>query len=102
MRRLDYFANPNRFMRLSAALLPWMAGLTVILIAVGLYLGLFVAPADYQQGESVRIMYVHVHAASRDDCQACFNVSPSKQSTRSGRPITISRRRSALIPIIAG
>jgi heme exporter protein C len=54
------FANPARFMRLSGAVLPWMAGLTVLLIGAGLYLSLFSSPADYQQGESVRIMYVHV------------------------------------------
>ncbi|MEE8273492.1 MAG: cytochrome c biogenesis protein CcsA, partial [Alphaproteobacteria bacterium] len=57
------FANPTRFMRYSAVMLPWAAALAVGLIAAGLYLGLFVAPADYQQGESVRIMYVHVPAA---------------------------------------
>ncbi len=56
-------ANPTRFMRYSAVLLPWAAALSVGLIAAGLYLGLFAAPADYQQGESVRIMYVHVPAA---------------------------------------
>ncbi|HEB79509.1 MAG TPA: heme ABC transporter permease [Rhodospirillales bacterium] len=54
------FANPARFMRLSGVLLPWMAGAAIILVAAGLYMGLFVAPADFQQGESVRIMYVHV------------------------------------------
>ncbi|TQV79658.1 heme ABC transporter permease [Denitrobaculum tricleocarpae] len=59
----DYFANPARFLRLANAVLPWCVGATVILLASGLYLGLFVAPADYQQGESVRIMYVHVPAA---------------------------------------
>ncbi len=59
----DYFANPARFLRLAKAVLPWCVGATVILLALGLYLGLFVAPADYQQGESVRIMYVHVPAA---------------------------------------
>ena len=57
------FANPNRFLRLAAPVQPWMAGLTIVLAAAGLYLGLFVAPADYQQGESVRIMYVHVPSA---------------------------------------
>jgi heme exporter protein C len=57
------FANPARFMRYSAALLPWCGGLAALLIAVGLYGALFVAPADYQQGEAVRIMYVHVPAA---------------------------------------
>lgn len=60
---LQRFANPNRFMRLSAAVLPWSAGLTLILLVPGLYLGLFVAPPDYIQGESARIMYVHVPAA---------------------------------------
>ncbi|MFT4563517.1 MAG: heme exporter protein C, partial [Gammaproteobacteria bacterium] len=42
---------------------PWLTGLCVLLFAVGLYTGLFVAPADYQQGESFRIIYVHVPAA---------------------------------------
>ncbi len=60
---IQRFANPNRFMRLSAAVVPWMAGATVIFGTAGLYLGLFQAPPDYQQGESVRIMYVHVPAA---------------------------------------
>lgn len=63
MIRLDYLANPARFMRFSAALLPWAAGLTVVLLAAGLYMGLVRAPADYQQGESVRIIYVHVPSA---------------------------------------
>jgi heme exporter protein C len=53
----------TRFMRLSAAALPWLGWLTAILLAVGLVLALFVAPPDYQQGESVRIMFVHVPAA---------------------------------------
>ncbi len=57
------FANPARFMRLSAALLPWCAALAVLTIGAGLVLALFEAPADYQQGEAVRIMYVHVPAA---------------------------------------
>ena len=57
------FANPGRFLRLAAAVLPWTGGLTVVCLAVGLYLSLFVAPPDYQQGESVRIMYVHVPSA---------------------------------------
>jgi heme exporter protein C len=57
------FANPARFMRLSAAVLPWSAGVTVIALLAGLYWGLVAAPADYQQGDSVRIMFVHVPAA---------------------------------------
>ena len=53
-------ANPTRFLALSAVVLPWLAGATVLLFAVGLTMALVVAPADYQQGDSVRIMYVHV------------------------------------------
>ncbi len=60
---LHRFANPNRFSRLAATMLPWVATGTVILFVVGLYFALFASPADYQQGESVRIMYVHVPAA---------------------------------------
>jgi heme exporter protein C len=57
---IQKFANPARFMRFSRALLPWTAGLTLAFAAAGLFLGLIVAPADYQQGESVRLMYIHV------------------------------------------
>lgn len=42
---------------------PWLLGLTAVLMLVGLYWGLLVAPADYQQGESYRIIYVHVPSA---------------------------------------
>jgi len=56
-------ANPTRFLTLVAAAVPWLAALVVILLAVGLYLALFVAPPDYQQGETVKIMFVHVPAA---------------------------------------
>ncbi len=57
------YANPTRFMRLSTRLLPWLAAATVALGALGLYLALVASPPDYQQGETVRIMYVHVPAA---------------------------------------
>jgi heme exporter protein C len=57
------FANPGRVISFANALLPWCAGLTAVLMAAGLYLAFFVAPPDYQQGESVRIMYVHVPSA---------------------------------------
>ncbi|HEY8566122.1 MAG TPA: heme ABC transporter permease [Beijerinckiaceae bacterium] len=55
-------ANPTRFMRWSGALLPWLAGAAALVLAVGLWMG-FKAPADYQQGETVRIMFLHVPAA---------------------------------------
>jgi heme exporter protein C len=57
------FANPARFLKLANAVLPWSAAATVLLFAAGLYLALLGSPPDYQQGESVRIMYVHVPAA---------------------------------------
>ena len=59
----DRLANPTRFLRLATAILPWTAALTVLLLGSGLYFALFDSPADYQQGESVRIMYVHVPSA---------------------------------------
>jgi heme exporter protein C len=63
MASLIDLANPTRFMRLSHVLLPWLAGAAVVLLIVGFYLAWFVAPADYQQGETIRIMFVHVPAA---------------------------------------
>ena len=57
------FANPTRVLRIAGYILPWSAGLTVILLLAGLYLGFFSAPPDYQQGDTVRIMFVHVPAA---------------------------------------
>jgi heme exporter protein C len=59
MRLIDY-ANPTRFLGLVAKLLPWLGALTVATFAVGLWLVFFRAPADYQQGETVKIMYIHV------------------------------------------
>ena len=57
------FSNQSQFLRLSARLVPWFAWATAGLIGVGLYLGLIASPPDYQQGETVRIMYIHVPAA---------------------------------------
>ena len=60
---LNYLANPARFMRVSGWLLPWIAAITLALMVSGLYLGFFVSPEDYQQGDTVRIMYIHVPSA---------------------------------------
>ena len=57
------FANPTRFLRLADIIQPWAAGLTIVLTVSGLYFALFSSPADYQQGETVRIMYIHVPSA---------------------------------------
>jgi len=56
-------ANPTRFLTLAGRLIPWLAALTACLLGIGLYFAFFVAPPDYQQGETVRIMFVHVPAA---------------------------------------
>jgi heme exporter protein C len=63
MTSLLSYANPTSFLRLTERVLPWLVALTVVLLSVGLYLAFFVAPPDYQQGETVRIMYIHVPAA---------------------------------------
>ncbi|MDI7862416.1 heme ABC transporter permease [Rhizobiaceae bacterium n13] len=60
--KLSDLANPTRFLALAARLIPWLACLTAVAFAVGLYLS-FTTEGDYQQGETVRIMYVHVPAA---------------------------------------
>jgi heme exporter protein C len=55
-------ANPTRFLRIVDRILPWLIAATVALFAVGLYRALN-APDDYQQGATVRIMFLHVPAA---------------------------------------
>lgn len=60
---MNRFANPTRFLRVASAVLPWSAGITALTLTAGFVLALLVSPPDYQQGEAVRIMYVHVPAA---------------------------------------
>src|SRR5262245_17946436 len=55
-------ADPSRFLSLTARLLPWLMAATAILLATGLYLSAL-APDDYQQGATVKIMFIHVPAA---------------------------------------
>ena len=57
------YSAPQAFYPLAGRLIPWFAAVAVILMAVGLYMGFFVAPTDFQQGESYRIIFVHVPAA---------------------------------------
>jgi heme exporter protein C len=60
---ISRLANPARFTRFSAAALPWCSWSAAGVLVVGLFFALVVAPPDYQQGETVRIMYIHVPAA---------------------------------------
>ena len=59
----DRFASPKNAYSLACTLTPWFGWISFILFAGGLYGGLFYAPPDYEQGESFRIIYVHVPAA---------------------------------------
>ena len=56
------FANPTRFVALTARVTPWLIALTIALFAAGLY-GTALAPDDYQQGATVKIMFIHVPCA---------------------------------------
>lgn len=57
------YANPHKFLKLQKILTPILGIFSALLLGVGLYYALFNSPADYLQGENVRIMYVHVPAA---------------------------------------
>ena len=59
MDTLTELANPTRFLTLTTRALPWLAALTAVLLAIGLYQSA-VAPDDYQQGATVKIMFIHV------------------------------------------
>ncbi|EFI50040.1 MAG: heme ABC transporter permease [Bradyrhizobiaceae bacterium] len=56
---LARLANPSRFMAFTARVLPWLAIATALLLALGLYQS-WTAPDDYQQGATVKIMFIHV------------------------------------------
>jgi len=60
---LYYYASPSTFYPLAGKLIPWFAALAFILTIAGLYIGFFVAPTDFQQGEGYRIIFIHVPAA---------------------------------------
>ena len=60
--RLASLANPTRFIALAERVLPWLAGVTALCLVAGITMS-FATEGDYQQGETVRIMYVHVPSA---------------------------------------
>jgi len=57
------YASPQTFYPLAGRLVPWFFALAAVLGVVGLYIGFFVAPTDFQQGDSYRIIFIHVPAA---------------------------------------
>ena len=60
--RLSELANPSRFLRAANLVIPWLGGATAIVFAVALYRAML-APDDYQQGATVKIMFLHVPSA---------------------------------------
>jgi len=61
--RLFYFAAPSRFYWLAGWSVPWLYGIATVFALWGLYMGFFVAPTDATQGDSYRIIFIHVPAA---------------------------------------
>ena len=57
------WSSPKWFYQISGRWLPWMLGISLILMGAGLYQGLYNSVVDYQQGDTVRIMYIHVPTA---------------------------------------
>ena len=57
------YASPTNFYPLAGKMIPWFATPAAILFAVGIYVGFFVAPTDFQQGDAYRIIFIHVPAA---------------------------------------
>jgi len=60
---MHIFANPTRFLSIARPLTPWLLWPGIALLLAGCFAGLFVTPADYLQGDTVRILYIHVPAA---------------------------------------
>ncbi|TSA38969.1 MAG: heme ABC transporter permease [Methylococcaceae bacterium] len=56
-------ASPPHFYALAGQMIPWLTGIFLVLLGYGLFAGLYLAPTDYQQGDSYRIIYIHVPSA---------------------------------------
>jgi heme exporter protein C len=80
------YASPVSFYPLAGRLIPWFSLAAVVLAAAGLYIGLFVAPTDAQQGDSYRIIFIHVPAAWMSMfiyvVMACYGVAALSFNTR--------------------
>lgn len=60
---LHRLGSPPTFYRFAGAVYPWALGLAIVLGGIALYGGLVLAPADYQQGDAYRIIFIHVPSA---------------------------------------
>jgi len=60
---IQRFSSPPYFYRISEKIMPWLVAIFLVTLVYGLYGGLYAAPTDYQQGDSFRIIYIHVPAA---------------------------------------
>jgi heme exporter protein C len=63
MQFFHKMASPRYFYNLAGRLIPWLGAACLLFMLAGLYYGLIEAPPDYQQGDSYRIMFIHVPAA---------------------------------------
>jgi heme exporter protein C len=65
LRNINWYkyTSPASFYPLAGKLIPWFAIPSALLLVAGLYIGFFVAPTDFQQGDAYRIIYIHVPAA---------------------------------------
>jgi heme exporter protein C len=65
MRDMNWFkySSPQTFYPLAGKMVPWFMGVAVVLALIGLYIALLAAPTDFQQGDSYRIIFIHVPAA---------------------------------------
>ena len=82
---MHVFANPARFLKIARPLTMWLLAIGLVLAIGGALGGLLVTPADYLQGETVRILYIHVPAAWLG--MAGWARSPPPRSARSSGAI---------------
>jgi heme exporter protein C len=57
------YANPKKFIATTTPLVPWVLGVAIACLVVGLIWGFFLTPDDFRQGSTVKIIYLHVPAA---------------------------------------
>ena len=94
---MHVYANPARFLKIAHPLTGWLFWAGALVTAAALGAGLFLAPQDYLQGDSVRIMYVHVPAAWLANGRVNRNAAASWRSSL-GHPLTGIAGRALAVP----